>query len=179
MSIYHSKTCCCAWIFSNLPDYNNQNNAVLNKPYSQVKNGLELTGITRHASTEQTNCSEFIFSSGFSGKYEFAWKNPNLLLKIHVRLSRMRLTKDSDRLWITTELFLILFSQWAHDAVAMLNQRQRRWFNVGTTSCSQWASAQQLSTFLDILLRVKLLWIENIRFQAIFLSMFSILMLSK
>ena len=30
-------------------------------------------------------------------------------------------------------------AHWVHDVVATLNQRLRRWFNVATTSCTQWA----------------------------------------
>ena len=29
-------------------------------------------------------------------------------------------------------------AHWAHDVIATLNQRQRRWFNVTITSCAQW-----------------------------------------
>ena len=30
------------------------------------------------------------------------------------------------------------YSHWTHDAVATLNQRHLRWFNVATASCAQW-----------------------------------------
>ena len=31
-----------------------------------------------------------------------------------------------------------VYTHWAHDIVATLNQRHWRWFNLRTTSCAQW-----------------------------------------
>ena len=42
------------------------------------------------------------------------------------------------KMQITLLSYTAYTSHRAHDVVATLNQRQRRWFNVATTSCAQW-----------------------------------------
>ena len=90
-------------------------------------------------------------TSTASFKYCVAWLHEYFYLRGHGSLENDRYFGLPDQMFldilcdvtrtasVTCPICVWVSTHWAHDAIVTLDQRHWRWFNIATTSCSQWA----------------------------------------